>query len=202
MDSLRLVPSCPIPEPPLSTMISALIYNGSSFGGFQQNKNNKYAVDVEIQQVDTLNSLIYGCLTIKGLTEDPSITTFFQGEIISPKYPFLTRKWDADEEIDRKHWSKFPQFLQFADNFNSDDFDYDNLSRLDCLFMRWKELFLASDHSVSQVSGASFAGFYYVCVQLREESIMGYYYHKDTDMFQSLSLSHVPVKTTSSYFTR
>lgn len=32
------------------------------------------------------------------------MTTFFDGEIISKRYPFLTRKWDADEEVDRKHW--------------------------------------------------------------------------------------------------
>lgn len=32
------------------------------------------------------------------------MTTFFDGEIISAKYPFLTRKWDADEDVDRKHW--------------------------------------------------------------------------------------------------
>lgn len=32
------------------------------------------------------------------------LTTFFDGEIISPKYPFLTRKWDADEDVDLKHW--------------------------------------------------------------------------------------------------
>lgn len=39
---------------------------------------------------------------IKGLTDEyPTLTTFFDGEIISEKYPFLTRKWEADEEIDR-----------------------------------------------------------------------------------------------------
>ena len=32
------------------------------------------------------------------------MTTFFEGEIISKKYPFLTRKWEADEEVDKKHW--------------------------------------------------------------------------------------------------
>lgn len=32
------------------------------------------------------------------------LTTFFAGEIISMKRPFLTRKWDADEDVDRKHW--------------------------------------------------------------------------------------------------
>ena len=30
--------------------------------------------------------------------------TFFDGEIISEKHPFLTRKWDADEDVDKKHW--------------------------------------------------------------------------------------------------
>lgn len=36
--------------------------------------------------------------------EYPTLTTFFAGEIISQKRPFLTRKWDADEDVDRKHW--------------------------------------------------------------------------------------------------
>ena len=44
-------------------------------------------------------------LKIKNLTEEfPTMTTFFDGEIIGTRYPFLTRKWDADEEVDRKHW--------------------------------------------------------------------------------------------------
>lgn len=37
------------------------------------------------------------------------LTTFFDGEIISKKYPFLTRKWDADEDVDRKHWVSITQ---------------------------------------------------------------------------------------------
>ena len=50
-------------------------------------------------------SYLCGYLKIKGLTEEyPTLTTFFDGEIISEKHPFLTRKWDADEEVDRKHW--------------------------------------------------------------------------------------------------
>ena len=57
------------------------------------------------QNVDIENAYLCGYLKIKGLTEEyPTLTTFFDGEIISPKYPFLTRKWDADEEVDRKHW--------------------------------------------------------------------------------------------------
>ena len=52
-------------------------------------------------------SYLSGYLKIKGLTEEyPTLTTFFDGEIISARYPFLTRKWEADEEVDRKHWVK------------------------------------------------------------------------------------------------
>lgn len=58
-----------------------------------------------LQHVDEENSYLCGYLKIKGLTEEfPTLTTFFDGEIISAKYPFLTRKWDADEDVDRKHW--------------------------------------------------------------------------------------------------
>lgn len=57
------------------------------------------------QHVDEENSYLCGYLKITGLTfEYPMLTTFFDGEIISKKYPFLTRKWDADEDVDRKHW--------------------------------------------------------------------------------------------------
>lgn len=70
--------------------------------------------------------------------EYPTLTTFFEGEIISERYPFLTRKWDASEEVDRKHWGKFPTFEPYLKNFNSDDFSYDKLKQSDEVFMRWK----------------------------------------------------------------
>ena len=70
--------------------------------------------------------------------EFPTLTTFFEGEIISSRRPFLTRKWDTSEEVDRKHWGKFPAFRQYAKNFNSDDFCYDKLKDCDHIFMRWK----------------------------------------------------------------
>ena len=58
-----------------------------------------------VQHVDLENSYLCGYLKIKGLTEEyPTLTTFFDGEIISQKHPFLTRKWDADEDVDKKHW--------------------------------------------------------------------------------------------------
>ena len=66
------------------------------------------------------------------------LTTFFEGEIIGDKHPFLTRKWDASEEVDRKHWGRFPAFQKFAKSFNSDDFECKGMKKMDCVFMRWK----------------------------------------------------------------
>ena len=58
-----------------------------------------------LQYVNLEECYLCGYLKIKGLTEEyPTLTTFFDGEIISKKYPFLTRKWEADEDVDKKHW--------------------------------------------------------------------------------------------------
>merc|ERR1719328_513902 len=118
--------------------------------------------------------------------------TFFDGEIISEKHPFLTRKWDADEDVDKKHWSKFLAFYQYAKTFNSDTFDYEELNRTDYVFMRWKEHFLVPDHTIKDINGASFAGFYYICFQKSSSTVEGYYFHRNSEWFQSLNLTHVP----------
>lgn len=104
---------------------------------------------------------------------------------------FLTRKWDADEDVDRKHWGKFKPFYKYAKNFNSDDFDYEALDNSDYVFMRWKEQFLVPDHTIKDISGASFAGFYYICFQKSTATIEGYYYHRSSEWYQSLNLNHV-----------
>uniref|UniRef100_A0A8C6TL59 Glucose-induced degradation protein 4 homolog n=1 Tax=Neogobius melanostomus TaxID=47308 RepID=A0A8C6TL59_9GOBI len=112
----------------------------------------------------------------------------FAGEIISRKKPFLTRKWDADEDVDRKHWGKFQPFYKYAKSFNCDGFEYEALERSDYIFMRWKEQFLVPDHTIKDISGASFAGFYYICFQKSTATIEGYYYHRSSEWFQSLNL--------------
>lgn len=142
-----------------------------------------------------------GYLKISGLTDEyPTLTTFFDGEIISQKYPFLTRKWDADEDVDKKHWvsrrfhtqghflmhslqSKFDAFCQYSKTFNSDTFNYKALAETDYVFMRWKEHFLVPDHTIKDISGASFAGFYYICFQKSSEMIEGYYYHRSSEWY-------------------
>ncbi|KAI6650191.1 Glucose-induced degradation protein 4-like [Oopsacas minuta] len=176
----------------------SLLYSGSKFEGHQQCKGNSYDIEVVLQHVDTPKQTLNGYLKIRGLASQyPVMTRFFEGEIISPKYPFLTRKWDADEEVDGKHWSKFPSFQShFTKSFNNDDFDYSQLETQDDVYMRWKEQFLVPDHKVRDISGASFAGFYYISYQRSNASIVGYYFHRNSEWFQSLMLDHVPDRVT------
>uniref|UniRef100_A0A336MSU7 CSON001011 protein n=1 Tax=Culicoides sonorensis TaxID=179676 RepID=A0A336MSU7_CULSO len=181
-------------------LLNTLLYNGSKFKGFQKSKGNSYEVEVILQFVDEANSYLCGYLKIKGLTyEFPTLTTFFDGEIISKRYPFLTRKWDSDEEVDRKHWSKFSAFADYQKTFNSDDFNYEALENSDYVFMRWKEHFLVPDHTIRDINGASFAGFYYICFQKSRAIMEGYYYHRSSEWFQSLTLEHVPEKCIQIY---
>lgn len=186
-----------VPPPPNNSkqlgVTKSLLYNGSKFRGFQKSKGNSYEVEVVLQHVDEANSYLCGYLKITGLTfEFPTLTTFFDGEIISKKYPFLTRKWDADEDVDRKHFGKFAAFVDYQKNFNSDDFDYEALQNSDYVFMRWKEHFLVPDHKIKDINGASFAGFYYICFQKSRAVMEGYYYHRSSEWYQSLTLEHVP----------
>ncbi|XP_071948949.1 glucose-induced degradation protein 4 homolog [Antedon mediterranea] len=185
------------PPPPINCqqpgVAKSVLYSGSKFKGQQKSKGSCYTVEVELQHVDEQNCYLCGYLRIKGLTEEyPTLTTFFDGEIISDKHPFLTRKWDADEDVDKKHWGQFPSFFKFATIFNSDSFKYDQLENDDFIYMRWKEHFLVPDHRIRDINGASFAGFYYICYQKSKGAIDGYYYHKSSEWFQSLNLEHVP----------
>lgn len=165
--------------------IRSFLYNGSSFSGFQKSKNESYEVNVKIQHVDFDSSYLCGYLCIYHLTKNnPSLTTFFDGEIISSQHPFLTRKWEATEEIDRAHWSKFEGFHKYLNTFNLDSFDYNELEKSDYVFMRWKEQFLVPDHTVKHVEGASYAGFYYICFSKRTSRINGYYFHINSEHFE------------------
>ncbi|KAL1921884.1 uncharacterized protein VTP21DRAFT_10526 [Calcarisporiella thermophila] len=175
----------------LTPMTICGLYPGSKFRGQQRSRGNAYDVEVEIQYVDLEDSFLAGYLRIKGLTEDyPELTTFFEAEIVgNKKYSFLTRKWEADEYIDAKHWKQFPAFQPYEKVFNEDGFEYDFRGK-DHIFMRWKEHFLVPNHRINQITGASFAGFYYTCYELSTGTITGFYYHTTSDMFQRLSLQH------------
>ncbi|CAA9996257.1 unnamed protein product [Nesidiocoris tenuis] len=78
--------------------------------------------------------------------------------------------------------SKFASFCQYSKTFNADCFDYDEIKSTDFVFMRWKEHFLVPDHTIRDISGASFAGFYYICFQKSRATIEGYYYHRSSEI--------------------
>ena len=134
--------------------------------------------------------------TVPGLTDDhPTLTTFFEGEIIGPKHLFRTThtSWNSSEKIDLQHWARFPPFRPLAKTAkaNSSFTLKNNLDR-EHLFMRWKEYFLVPDHRVKSISGASFEGFYYICFDQRKGGVSGIYFHAKSEKYQQLELMHVP----------
>lgn len=48
-------------------------------------------------------------------------------------------------------------------------------------FFQFQEHFLIPDHKVTDINGASFAGFYYICFQKSTSTIEGYYYHRNSE---------------------
>ncbi|KAI7901817.1 vacuolar import and degradation protein-domain-containing protein [Cokeromyces recurvatus] len=169
------------------------LYAGSMFYGTQKCGSASYEVNVELLNVDMKESTLCGYLNIKGLTSEfPELTTFFQAEVIGPKYSFLTRKWQADQQSDLLHWKKFSSFKPYIDTFSQDDFVFDSKEDDDFIYMRWKEIFLVPNHHVSSIHGASFDGFYYICYQRSTNIIKGYYFYRHhKDWFQELNLNHV-----------
>jgi hypothetical protein len=140
------------------------LYPGASFQGTQKSGRNSYDVNVTIVDVDFSSSTLCGYLQIRGLTDDwPELTTYFDAEIIGSRYGFLTQNWGANEQEDMVHWSRFPAFRNVKNELKKPHLTMSNRDR-GAVFMRWKERFLVPDHRVQDISGASFAGFYYVCV--------------------------------------
>ncbi|KAG0256824.1 hypothetical protein BG011_004313 [Mortierella polycephala] len=157
------------------------LYPGSKFQGRQKSGKQSYEVIVDIKHVNLSESTLCGYLHIKGLTEEyPELTTFFDAEIVGPRYSFLTRKWDATEETDKDHWTLFPPFEHLASIFRKENAKFDFRDQ-EVVFMRWKEHFLVPDHRVKGITGASFAGFYYICYHKLTGLINGYYYHQSSD---------------------
>ncbi|KAG0291868.1 hypothetical protein BGZ96_004770 [Linnemannia gamsii] len=189
------------------------LYTGSRFQGKQRSGSHSYDVVVDIKHVDLDDSFLCGYLHIKGLTEEyPELTTYFEAEIIGPKHSFFTRKWDADELVDEEHWTLFRPFECLSSSVfygrdkhvdkgegraskctyrhHYDSQTYEHRSE-DVVFMRWKEHFLVPDHQVQGISGASFAGFYYICYSKVTGHISGFYYHHSSEKFQQLLLAPV-----------
>ncbi|KAJ4487830.1 vacuolar import and degradation protein-domain-containing protein [Lentinula aciculospora] len=147
------------------------LYPGAVFKGTQKSGRSSYDVNVTIVDVDFSSSFLCGYLRIRGLTEDwPELTTYFDAEIIGSRYGFLTQNWGATEQQDLIHWQRFPAFKHVKNEMKK---PYLTISDRDhgAIFMRWKERFLVPDHRVQDICGASFAGFYYVCVDFNPASL-------------------------------
>lgn len=146
------------------------LYPGATFNGTQKSGRNSYDVTVRIVNVDLETSHLCGYLNIRGLTEDwPELTTYFDAEIIGDRYGFVTGKWGATEADDLKHWARFPPFRPLRSALSKPGLRFNHLNK-PFVFMRWKEKFLVPDHRVRDINGASFAGFYYVCVELGDSA--------------------------------
>ncbi|KAF9053861.1 hypothetical protein BDZ89DRAFT_1088330 [Hymenopellis radicata] len=145
------------------------LYAGAEFRGTQKSGRNSYDVTVTIVDVDFASSFLCGYLCIRGLTEDyPELTTYFDAEIIGSRYGFLTQNWGASEADDMVHWSRFPAFRHVRHEMKRPHYTIPDRDR-GAVFMRWKERFLVPDHRVQDINGASFAGFYYVCVDFNPQ---------------------------------
>ncbi|KAN0077065.1 Vacuolar import and degradation domain containing protein [Tylopilus felleus] len=146
------------------------LYPGATFQGTQKSGRNSYDVNVTIVDVDFSSSFLCGYLRIRGLTNDwPELTTYFDAEIIGSRYGFMTQKWGANEQEDMVHWQRFPAFRHVKSDLRRPHLTMPDRDR-GAVFMRWKERFLVPDHRVQDINGASFAGFYYVCVDFNPQS--------------------------------
>ena len=119
-----------------------------------------------------------------GLAPDhPTLTTYFEGEIIGTKYTFPTRhaEWGSNEKVDMQHWNRFPPWRPLSRQARNADFSYKNFTEREHLFMRWKEYFLVPDHRVRTISGASFEGFYYICFNQVNGTVSGIYFHSKSE---------------------
>ncbi|KAJ2902681.1 vacuolar import and degradation protein [Zalerion maritima] len=180
---MRVVPSSP----------STFLRPGSRFRGRQTSERSVYKIDVEIKHVDMRESFLCGYLHIEGLTRDnPSICTYFEGEIIGPKYGFLTRhqSWGADKVTDLSHWRKFTSFMPYWRKYKKGmPMEGVDFAQKENIFMRWKEQFLMPDHRKSSIPGASYEGFYYICFNQVRGDVKGIYFHHKSERVASLSES-------------
>lgn len=164
---------------------------GCRFEGSQQSGRSTYEVEVEIKNVDLNQGFMCGYFKIDGLSDHhPTLVTYFQGEIISDKHSFLTKRplWGANEKTDISHWSRFAPW-RTLESARDPHYVHSEFLSSQYIFMRWKERFLVPDHTVRELANASYAGFYYIMFNQVNGVISGYYFHENSDKFQQLDLS-------------
>jgi glucose-induced degradation protein 4 len=182
---------------------SSFLRPGSKFVGAQQSRQSTYEVNVELKDVDMQTAFICGYLRIEGLTEDhPTLITYFEGEMISEHYSFITQRedWGSNEKTDMSHWNRFGPWRTMLPEVQDPTYVHRNYDQQDYIYMRWKECFLVPDHRIQNIHNASYDGFYYICFDQLNGSITGLYYHEKSDPYQQLELTHVPDAGVSAQF--
>ena len=181
------------------------MYTGYQTGTDCSGNRQEYKVQVEFRDVDLEASWGCGLLSIFQLTPAyPVLTTYFDAEIIGTTkgFNFSTEgRWGTHSDTDYRHWSKFPHWReQLSANFSRDtNFSYDWTAtpqapspdptlRGPFIYMRWKERFLVPTNAYRSLEGASYDGFYYICLDVGKGSMDGYYYHTSTSEYQRLCL--------------
>ncbi|EGG09790.1 uncharacterized protein MELLADRAFT_103884 [Melampsora larici-populina 98AG31] len=139
--------------------------SNSNWIGHQRSGDQVYPVSIKFLDLDLMTGNGAGLLEIDGLTEKwPKLITFFDLEIVGRgQHEFSTKRWGANHESDESHWSKFAYYHQIKHQtscLKSND---------KVLFMRWKERFLDGNPKGKEIEGASFAGFYYACLDLSDQ---------------------------------
>lgn len=179
-------------KPPVSQYPSSLLRPYAQYSGTQQSERRIYNVEVTILTVDMAQATLSGYLQIQDLTPDyENLQTFFTGEIVGgpdQRYSFRTSDptWGADDKIDLAHWIRFPSWRYLTAHGKKDmEFEYplddEPWWEQENIFMRWKEHFLVPDHKQRNIQGASFEGFYYICMNQIRGTISGVYFHKASE---------------------
>ncbi|SCV69479.1 BQ2448_2499 [Microbotryum intermedium] len=158
--------SSPVFDAPPASVHRGPLHPGACWEGVQRSGRNVYKVKVDISTVDLTEGKLSGMLQIRHLTPElESLVTFFEGEIIGDKTGFLTSRWGASEADDMKHWSRFPAFSKaLRSSLVKPNLTFKQHSNRPFLFMRWKEQFVVPSSHAQNIHGASFAGFYYLCL--------------------------------------
>jgi glucose-induced degradation protein 4 len=172
-----------------------LLRPGAFFVGTQKSDRQIYNVEVSIIVVSVPESFMSGCFRVPGLTEDrPILTTYFEAEIIGPKFSFRTNdNWGATKSDDVLHWRRFRHFRsrQGSGKRQGRGKQGSNWSQVEDLedlrperwweerfiYMRWKEFHLTDNPSKRSIQGASLEGFYYIALDQQSARIGGTHYH-------------------------
>ncbi|EJS43657.1 YGR066C [Saccharomyces arboricola H-6] len=170
----------------------------------------------------SLDPHVTGTFTIRNLTPVlDKVVTLFEGYVITyDQYPLCSLHWPAEEtldpymaqrESDCSHWKRFghfsPGYWSLSErNFGQYNGENTEFMSQRYIYLKWKERFLLDNedqdnqtlNNIYHLEGASFEGFYYVCLDQVTGSMEGYYYHPACELFQKLEL----LPTNSEYLNR